>query len=129
MMFFILGIVFFFLNCAFVLGAVWLERALSIPQYAVLGRENSLAIATLSFILTMLALIPIRQRFYPQGRPRHPRLSPILTIVNTAVCTGEAVWIWLRPHPPSLRVVGLVLFACGVWSISNSVRSRLVRSR
>jgi hypothetical protein len=127
-MFIILGIVFFLLNCAFMLGAVWLERALSIPQYTVLGPDNSLPIAALSLILTMLAFIPISRRYYPQRRPQHRRLSPILTVTNTAVCLGEAVWIWLRPHPASLRVVGLVLFACGVWSMSNGVRSRLARS-
>ena len=128
-MYFVLGIVFFLLNCAFILGAVWLERTLSIPQYTVLGPENGLPIAALSLILTMLALIPITRRFYPQGRPRHPRRSPILTVTNTAVCLGEAVWIWVRPHPASLRAVGLLLFACGVWSVTNGVRSRLARSR
>ena len=128
-MFFLMGIVFFLLNCGFMVGAVWLERALSIPQYTVLGPENGLAISALSLILTMMALIPISRKYYPQGRPKHPRRSSALLIVSNVMCFGEAVWIWLSPHPMSMRVVSLVLFAGVALGVYSAVRDRLARSR
>jgi hypothetical protein len=129
MMFFVLGIGFFLLNVAIVVGLIWLERVFSVPQYAWLGTENSYVVVLVALIVTMLLLMPISRRFYPRGRPRHPRLSPILTVANTAACLGLAVWFWLRPHPTSMRVVGLVLFASGALSVYGSVRDRLARGR
>jgi len=124
----LIGIAFFILNVVIVVGLIWLERVFAVPQYAWLGPENSLFIVTLALVITMLLLMPISRRIYPQGRPRAPRLSPTLMIANTALCLGLAVWIWLRPHPTSMRFVGLVLFVYGAFSIYSGVRGRLARS-